>query len=322
MISLSSSDRYALTERAWTAVHSAYSEMAPDASYVHADDEWTGTHTSYEDVYVPSEPEPSLPDRRAMWAAVHPPAPSARSMDDSVVTASVSSDGTVSLALDRDSAPFEQALPMSTTAVQVSVPGTDLSTWEVCGPGSPTLDVSLTGLPPGLHTVEVKAFSNGRVVGVTQITVRVEAKAAEPVPEPSETPAPAAAAEADAPEEAPRAPERLVLLEPSLEPEPTPVREPGEPVPERPWEPEVAWTAAPPRREASSAPSEESSGPASQVYVGGQAMAAGLGISWRTAGVGPDADAAAPDSVAAVETVLGEALDGHGSGRRPGSGQS
>lgn len=302
--------RYVPTDRAWTAAHTGYSEVVWDGTYHETQDEWTGSHASYEDRYEPGpvETEPEIPDFRTLWAAAHP-----RNLDDAVVTGSLSG-GSLHLTLERDSNPGEHALPLATTAVQVSVLGTDVSMLQVFPDISPTLDVSLDGVPPGIHTVEVKAYANGRVVGVTTFTVRVDAPPprAEAAAEP-EAPAPAEPDEA-APAFliAPRAPqgpgpERAPAVPAASLP---PEREPGPAEGEgRPGEPAPRAASAPPP---AVLPDLEIANPAEDSYTPGQAMAAGQGIAARQAWA-VDEDGG---GVAALRASLESGTDDRG-GRRP-----
>lgn len=66
-------------ETEWVALHASHTEIAPDCSYVESDRDWTGVHTSYDDVYIPSEceeDEEQAPDFKAMLATVYAAEPS------------------------------------------------------------------------------------------------------------------------------------------------------------------------------------------------------------------------------------------------------
>ncbi len=317
---------YVPTDTSWSAVHAGHTEIAPDGYYVETEQDWSGLHTSYEDVYIPSEPEPEpLPDWKTMWAATHPD-PSARSLDDALVssTGNLSEGGTLTFTLQRDESPRDQALPLSTTEVQVNVLGTAVSMWQVFPAGAVTIDLSVPDLPAGLHTVEVQAYSNGRLVGTTQFTVSVAGKEpASPEPEPAE------------PEETP-----AYLREDDLAEE-APVRQPGLHVGRQtvdlaagtgtdyriragqsPIRQFAAMWAAEARAEQEAEPAPvDSQVPSPAIstggtYLAGQVMASGLGVNPGLPATAREADLTASAAVPVVEAILGATPDGQGDGRR------
>lgn len=310
------------TDNNWIGVHSGHSQIASDGYYVESEGEWSGVHTSYDDVFIPSEPEPEpIPDFKTMWAAVHAPEPSARSLDDALISSSgnLTEGGTLSFSMELDERVSDQALPRATTDVQVSIPGTGVSSWQSVPAGSVTVDLSLGNLPPGLHTVEVQAYRNGRVIGTTQFTISVAGKSPA-LPTDSEP----------APEEAPSDPDwQPEALEQSTGPSrlPPTLQSESRQMPELDFQ-EIEASQRPTRRSLDSLGAAEESAPvviSSEVvsapvplggtYLAGQVMASGLGVELRSPGAAPSVDVVA--SVIPVVEVGGAALDGHGDGRRP-----
>lgn len=301
------------TDTDWMAIHTGHTEIAPDECYVETDTmEWTGVHTSYDAVFISTEAEEDepIPDFQTMWTAVYASEP--RPLYDSVISATdVSASGTLTFTMQRQ----EDGPPP--TDVRVSVRGTDLSTWQKFpSKDSLTIDMAVPGMPPGTHTVEVEVYAAGRLVGTTQFTVTVAGtpETAAPAP-PERTPpethtSPDEAAAPEAPAQASWAPAPVVA--PHTGPfAPTPTVEAPAPfrfdtMPASAPASNVPRVAGPPPQ----TPHHYPVGPG--VYVGGQAMASGLG-----ARATPDASSA-PEAESGIIPV-GEAsvMDGQGGGRRP-----
>ena len=296
------------TETDWLAVHAARTEIAPDLSYVETEGDWTGVHTSYDDVFIPSEPDEvePLPDLQAMWATVYGAEP--RNLDDSVISAtgSVSASGTLNFTLQRQ----EDGPPP--TDVRVSVLGTPISTWQKFPSGSSlTIDMAVPGMPPGVHTVEVEAYAGGRLVGTTQFTVVVAgspAQAAAPAPAQPEPPA-AENPLADSPLELPPPPSggpapRVV---PGLRSEPGAASAvPASPPPTAPLP--GAAAAAPVTFTPPAPLGPRPPGAGTGVYVGGQAMAWALAMQTPASG--------APEAERGIAPVLEASAGDQGEGRR------
>ncbi len=320
---------YVPTDTSWTAVHAGHTEIAPEGYYVETEQDWSGLHTSYEDVYIPSEPEPEpLPDWKTMWAATHPD-PSSRSLDDALVssTGNLSEGGTLTFTLQRDESPRDQALPISTTEVQVNVLGTQVSTWQVFPAGSVTIDLSVPNLPAGLHTVEVQAFSNGRLVGTTSFTVSVAGKEpaspTEPKPEPEESPA--YLREEDLPQDPPPMAVRQPGIQGFSGRQTADASAAGTGTDYRiraghsPVRQFAAMWAAEARAEPAEADPEVVAPalPTGGTYQAGQVMASGMGVNPGLPATAREAEQTASAAVPVVEAILGAALDGQGEGRRP-----
>ena len=194
-VSLPLYDRYAESASAWSAVHGGYSELAPDASFVADEGDWSGEHASYTDEYVPSgEVDEPSPDWQAMWAMAHgirgsqvaegaDGSLSLQALQGAVVqrnetcledavdcTPSVSG-GSVNIIVQRGGAAND--VPAATTSLHVTVLGTDVEASLSFPRSAPSMDVPLSGVPSGYQIVKVEALSPSGVLTTMQVMVYV-----------------------------------------------------------------------------------------------------------------------------------------------------
>lgn len=202
----------------WTAAHAPYGEVAapPDADVVECSsalDEDTddgADETSWQAMWALTHPRLdqealSSPDAAmalAQWgdgtmsAAVGGGERPQDELDDafeedplgaasSSTSLDLSGTGTASFVLERGGAPPNHSVPMSTTSVIVSVPGTDIHEYVVFPDINPTLDITLPGLPPGEQDVVVEAFDGTRMVARGEFLVQVSPAPAAPASPPS-----------------------------------------------------------------------------------------------------------------------------------------
>jgi hypothetical protein len=161
--------------------------MPLDDRYLPSSSPWEGGHAVHVaepvDRYEEAEEEDRpAADFRAVWAAAHPGVRPGDDLDDAVDASvaaiggsvQVGGGGTVAMTLQRGG-PGAQMLPPETTEVRMSVAGSDVSTWQAFPNLSPTLELSLSGVPPGLQTIQVEAYANGRRVASGQFAVDVPA---------------------------------------------------------------------------------------------------------------------------------------------------